>query len=99
MDVEQRKVAENNEILDHLEAVHKIISEKCARCSGGSCMGCLFDSIDRGMIPASIDRAMNLMSQVPNERKEIVACGQKRHHRREAKWCEIANQCARNERK
>ena len=92
MDIEQRKLSENNEIIDHLEAVRRIIADKCARCGGGGCMGCLFDSFDRGMIPAAIDRALNLMSHVPNERREIVASGQERHQEREAKWREIANQ-------
>ena len=91
-DVEQRKLSENNEIIDHLEAVRKILTDKCTRCGGSGCMGCLFDSFDRGMIPASIDRAIDLMSHVQNERREIVASGRKRHNEREAKWREIANQ-------
>lgn len=91
MDTEQRKVSENNEIIDHLEAVREIIVGKCARCGGASCMGCLFDSFDRGMIPASIDRAISLMNHVPNERKGIVAHGQERHRERDAKWREFTS--------
>lgn len=91
MDIEQRKVYENNEIIDHLEAVREIIAGKCVRCGGASCMGCLFDSFDRGMIPASIDRAISLMNHVPNERKGIVSRGQERHREREAKWREFTS--------
>lgn len=91
MDAEQRKIEENNEIIDHLEAAQRLIAAKCARCGGRGCMGCLFDSFDRGTIPALFDRAASLMSHVPNERKDIVAQRQKQHHEREAKWSEIAS--------
>lgn len=91
IDDESQKRSENNEIIDHIEAVRAIVGRKCARCGGGmaGCMGCLFDSLDRGMIPASLDCMLNLMGNIPNDRKEAIAEGRRRHGDREAKWRKI----------
>ena len=85
------KQDENNQIIDHAEAIRAIVERKCARCGGGmqGCMGCLFDSFDRGMIPASLDRIIDLMGHMPNDRPEAVAAGKRRHGEREAKWRSI----------
>lgn len=82
------KTAENNEIIDHVEAVRAIVERKCARCGGGmsGCMGCLFDSFDRGMVPASLDRIIDLMGHMPNDRPDAVAEGRRRYGEREATW-------------
>ena len=79
---------ENNEIIDHAEAIRKIVAQKCARCGGGmsGCMGCLFDTFDRGMIPAALDRILNLMGQMPNDRPDAIAAGTRRHDERERNW-------------
>lgn len=92
IDDESQKRSENNEIIDHIEAVRAIVGRKCARCGGGmaGCMGCLFDSSDRGMVPASLDRMLNLLGNMPNDRREVVAAGKRRHADREAKWLTIA---------
>ena len=81
---EEAKRQENNEII----AVRAIIEGRCKRCGGGmsGCMGCLFDAFDRGMIPASLDRILDLMSNMPNDKREFVAEGSKRHNERETKW-------------
>lgn len=85
------KLAENNEIIDNADAIRRIVAKKCARCDSGmsGCMGCVFDSFDRGMIPALIDRIFDLMGNVPNERHEIITVGRKSYAEREAKWREI----------
>ena len=89
---EELKLSENDEIIDHAEAIRKIGERKCARCGGGmaGCMGCLFDSLDRGMIPASLDRILDLMGLMANDRPDAVAAGKRRHADREAKWRTIA---------
>ena len=86
--------SENNEIIDHLEAVRAIVGRKCARCGGGmaGCMGCLFDSLDRGMIPAALDRMLDLMVNMPNDRQEAVSEGRRRHCDRETKWRKMAEE-------
>ncbi len=91
MDNDLLKRSENNDIVDHLEAIREIISHKCARCNGNAsgCMGCLFDSLDLGMIPALLDKALDLMALLPNDRQEMVRSGRKRHRERKAKWREI----------
>ena len=88
---EELRLSENDEIIDHAEAIREIVERKCARCRGGmsGCMGCLFDSSDRGMIPASLDRILDLMGHVPNDRYDAVAAGKRRHAEREAKWRRI----------
>ena len=82
---EEAKCQENNEIIEHIIAVRAIIEGKYKRCGGGmsGCMGCLFDAFDRGMIPASLDRILDLMSNMPNDKREFVAEGSKRHNERE----------------
>lgn len=89
--LEELKLSENDEIIDHAEAIREIVGRKCARCGGGmsGCMGCLFDSFDRGMIPASLDRIIDLMGHMPNDRPDAVAAGKRRHGEREAKWRKI----------
>ena len=89
MDNDLLKRGENNDIVDHLEAIREIISRKCARCNGNGCMGCLFDSIDNGMIPALLDKAFDLMSHLPNDRQNVVRAGRMRYQERKAKWREI----------
>jgi hypothetical protein len=88
---EEAKRQENNEIIEHIIAVRAIIEGKCKRCGGGmsGCMGCLFDAFDRGMIPASLDRILDLMSNMPNDKREFVAEVSKRHNERETKWRSI----------
>ena len=88
---EELKFSENNEIIDHAEAIREIVERKCARCDGGmsGCMGCLFDSFDRGMIPAALDRILDFMGHMPNDRPDAVAAGKRRHGEREAKWQKI----------
>ena len=85
------KSAENNEIIDHVEAIREIVERKCARCGGGisGCMGCLFDSFNRWMIPASLDSILNLMGFMDNDRPDAVAGGKRRHAEREGKWRKI----------
>jgi hypothetical protein len=92
MDNELLKRTENNDIVDHLEAIREIISRKCARCNGNGCMGCLFDSIDSDMFPALLDKAFDLMSHLPNDRHDVVRAGQKRHQECKAKWNEIRSE-------
>ena len=89
MDNDLLKRSENNDIVDHLEAIREIISRKCARCNGNGCMGCLFDTLDSGMIPALLDKALDLMCLLPNDRQEAVRAGRNRHRERKAKWREI----------
>ena len=91
MSSEETKRQENNEIIEHVVAVRAIIEGKCKRCGGGmsGCLGCLFDTFDRGMIPASLDRILDLMSNMPNDKREFVAEGSKRHNERETKWYSI----------
>ena len=91
MSEEEAKRQENNEIIEHVIATRAIIEGKCKRCGGGmsGCMGCLFDTFDRGMIPAALDRILDLMANVPNDRREIVAEGIKRYNERETKWSSI----------
>lgn len=89
---EELKISENDEIIDHIEAIREIVERKCARCRSGisGCMGCLFDSLDRGMVPAALDRMLDLLGNMPNDRREVVAAGKRRHADREAKWLTIA---------
>ena len=91
MSSEEVKRQENNEIIEHIIAVRTISERKCKRCGGGmsGCMGCLFETFDRGMIPASLDRILNLMSKMPNDKREFVVEGSKRHNERESKWYSI----------
>ena len=90
MDHELLKRQENNEIIDHVEAIREIVSRKCARCNGRmGCMGCLFDSLDLAMIPALLDGILGLMRIVPNERKSQIHAGCMRHHERKATWRKI----------
>lgn len=88
---EMTKLLENNEIIDHAEAIRKIVAKKCARCRGDAngCMGCLFDSLDREMIPAMIDKLLSSMAMLPNAREAVVAQGKERSKKREETWREI----------
>lgn len=88
---EELKLSENDEIIDHIEAIREIVERKCARCRSGmsGCMGCLFDSSDRGMVPASLDRILDLMGLMDNDRPDAVAAGKRRHADREAKLRKI----------
>lgn len=91
---EDVKRQENNEIIDHLNAVREIIERECNRCEGGmsGCMGCIFDAFARGMIPASLDQILHLMSNMANDRRGIVAEGSNRYHERETKWLSIVKE-------
>ena len=88
MEVESVRVAENNEIIDHIEAVRAIVDRKCARCAPGinGCMGCTFDPLSRDCIPAAIDRVLYLMGQMSNDRRDVIAAGSEKHRQREASW-------------
>jgi hypothetical protein len=89
MDVtEDVRLNENNAIVDHLEAVRRIVREKCARC-GGMCMGCVFDTLDEGHFPAHIDAALALMRHFNNDRREVIASAEHRIQKRKATWDEI----------
>ena len=79
------RIVENNEIIEHVEAIRTIVERKCRSCDPGinGCMGCLFDSIDRRMIPAALDRILDLMHHMPNDRHDIIAAGRERHAQRE----------------
>ena len=92
MDNDLLKRGENNDIIDHLEAIREIVSRKCARCDSNGCMGCLFDSLDSDMIPALLDKAFDLMTLLPNDRQEVVRAGWERHRERKAKWSEIRSE-------
>ena len=76
---------ENNAIIDHLEAVRRIVAGKCARC-GGQCMGCVFDGLDSGMFRAHLDAALALMAHLPNSRNEVVAEATQRQRQRQKAW-------------
>lgn len=88
---ESRKQTENNEIIDHVEAIRSIVAGKCARCGEAmpGCMGCLFDPLDRGMVPALLDRILYLMSNMPNVRHQAIDKGVCRYNEREAEWGKI----------
>lgn len=88
MDKESFRIAENNEIIDHIEAVRAIVDRKCARCAPGinGCMGCTFDPLSRDCIPAAIDRILDLMGRMPNDRRDVIAAGSEKHRQREARW-------------
>lgn len=82
------KRQENNDIIDHLEAVRRIVERKCSRCNG-MCMGCLFSSLDVGMIPGMLDKMLDLMHLMPNDRSEIIQEAHLRHSEREEEWRRI----------
>ncbi|MBO7181698.1 MAG: hypothetical protein J6V91_02810 [Kiritimatiellae bacterium] len=86
--IEQVRLDENNAIIDHLEAVRQIVREKCAQC-GGMCMGCAFDTLDQGMVPAHIDEALALMYYSNNDRREAIADAEYRIQKRKAAWDKI----------
>ena len=86
--IEQVRLDENNAIIDHLEAVRRIVEEKCARC-GGMCMGCAFDTLDQRMFPAHIDEALALMRHLNNARREAIADAEYRIQKRKAAWDKI----------
>ena len=88
------KIAENNEIIDHIEAVRAIVMRKCNRCVPdiNGCMGCRFDPLSRDCIPAAIDRIIYLMGQMPNDRRDVIAVGSDHHSQREARWREIMSE-------
>ena len=88
-DLLRLRVDENNDIIDHAETIREIISLKCSRCNQPGCMGCLFDSLDRDMIPAMLDKILSLMAHLPNERQTVVKAGQRRHQERKETWHEI----------
>lgn len=91
---EELKIAENDEIVDHVEAIREIIERKCFRCGGGGpsgCMGCLFDSLAPGMVPGMLDHILDLMGRVPNGRREVIGAGKERHRNREERWRRMTN--------
>ena len=94
MDKESFRIAENNEIIDHIEAVRAIVDRKCARCAPGinGCMGCTFDPLSRDCIPAAIDRILYLMGHMPNDRRDVIAAGSEKHGQREARWRAIMSE-------
>ena len=85
------RIAENNKIIEHVEAIRAIVERKCGSCDPGinGCMDCLFDSIDIEKIPAALDRILDLMHHMPNDKHDIVAAGRERHERRERRWREL----------
>ena len=91
MDNDLLRSRENNDIIDHAEAIRVIVSQKCARCNGAGCMGCLFDSLDCDMIPAMLDKILNLMAHLPNERQNVVNAGRRRYQERKQTWREITS--------
>jgi hypothetical protein len=88
MSIQEERIVENNAIIDHLVAVRQIVAKKCARC-GGMCMGCAFDTLDQGMIPAHIDEALALMRHLNNDRREAIADAECRIQKRKAAWDKI----------
>ena len=89
MSIQEERIVENNAIIDHLEAVRRIVREKCARC-GGMCMGCAFDTLDQGMFPAHIDEAIALMRHFNNDRREVIDSAERRIQERKAAWDKIS---------
>ena len=100
MDKEALRIAENNEIIDHIDAVRAIVARKCKRCVPdiNGCMGCRFDPLSRDCIPAAIDRILYLMGQMSNDRRDVIAAGCERHSQRDARWRAIMS-ASRNEEK
>lgn len=80
MDLDHLRRKENNDIIDHVEAIREIISRKCTRCNGFECMGCIFfpilpdestdfSSLRNGdSIPSLLNMVLELMKNVPNDR-------------------------------
>ncbi len=91
--IEQVRLDENNAIIDHLEAVRRIVRKKCARCNG-MCMGCAFDTLDQGMFPAHIDAAIALMYHFNNDRREVIASAERRIQKRKEAWDKISKRGA-----
>ena len=91
--IEQVRLDENNAIIDHLEAVRQIVAKKCARCNG-MCMGCAFDTLDQGMLPAHIDEALALMYHFNTDRREVIASAERRIQKRKAAWDKISKRGA-----
>ncbi|MGN0844343.1 MAG: hypothetical protein ACI4QT_03885 [Kiritimatiellia bacterium] len=64
MKTEDREIAENNEMIDHVEAIRELVERKCSRCKSSgkaySCMGCVFQSYvdDADAVPACLDRIL-----------------------------------------
>lgn len=92
MDIDLLRRRENNEIIDHVEAIREIISQKCSRCNDFWCMGCTFDTVDSATIPAMLDNIIDLMGHVPNDRVKTVKSGQRNHQKRKAFWQKVARE-------
>ena len=90
MDIDILRRNENNEIIDHVEEIRKIISRKCSRCNSIGCMGCIFNSVDSDMIPSMLDNILDQMGHVPNDRAEMVVAGKRNHRERVTTWQKIA---------
>lgn len=90
MDIDILRRNENNEIIDHVWEIRKIILRKCSRCNSVGCMGCIFNSVDSNMIPSMLDSILDQMGHVPNDRSKIVVAGKRNHRERVSAWQKVA---------
>ena len=68
-EIDTLRVNENNEIINSLLNISKIIKTKCKRCNTKqSCMGCTFS---KGEMIGNVDRCIELMEMLPHDKNLI----------------------------